>query len=72
MTLGVPSVILLTLRWLVSGVDVTYTGGHVVIAPWSGTDYATVIGVWLTFLAQKGWRDRTKNGNGTSSKAAEG
>lgn len=66
-TLGVPAVIILTLRWLVAGVDVTYPGGHVSVSAWTGGDYAMAVGVWLGFLAQKGWRDRAANGNGNGA-----
>lgn len=60
-TLGVPATVILTARWLVAGVDVTAGTVHVNIALWSGMDYAVAVGVWLGFLAQKGWRDRVVN-----------
>ena len=57
-TLGVPAVAILTARWLVSGVSVTSGTVTVSITAWTGADYALAVGIWLGFLAQKGWRDR--------------
>ncbi len=52
-TLSVPAIVLITLRWLVGGLTLTWAGHGVTISPVSGGDYAMMVGVWLGFIAQR-------------------
>lgn len=69
LTLAIPIIFALTLSYLVSGVEVTWAGHGVKIAKTPGSDYAMTVGVWLTFLAQRGWL-KSKNGNGAAQAPA--
>lgn len=58
LTLGVPAVILLTLWFVLGGIRVELASCTVTTATKSGSDYALALAPWLTFIAQRGWRNR--------------
>ena len=60
LTLGIPASILLTLWFVAGGIRVELPGGlHITTATKSGSDYALALAPWLTFIAQRGWRERS-------------
>lgn len=56
-TLAVPSLILMTLRFLVGGLTI----GDVTVPAWTAADYTLAAGIWLGFLAQREYVEK-KNG----------
>ncbi len=61
-TLAVPAIIVLTLRFVVGGFTLKAGGIDLAVPPWSGGDYALVIGAWMAFFAQREWRASKSNG----------
>ena len=66
LSLAVPSTIAVTIWFIIGGLDVTIGDFHILTATKSGSDYALAVGVWLTFIAQRGWRNK-----GTDSPSAK-
>jgi hypothetical protein len=58
LSLAVPSTIVITLWFIVGGLDLSIGDVHILTATKSGSDYALAVGVWLTFIAQRGWRNK--------------
>ena len=58
LTLGIPTVVLLTLWFVLGGIRVQVGDTIVTTATKSGSDYALALAPWLTFIAQRGWRQR--------------
>ena len=58
LTLGIPSVVLLTLWFVLGGIRVELAGCTVTTATKAGSDYALALAPWLTFIAPRGWRNR--------------
>jgi hypothetical protein len=67
LTLAVPISIILTLWFIVGGIRIEVAGLTLTFATRSGSDYALAEGVWLGFLAQRGWRNK-----GTTTPAPTG
>lgn len=59
LTLSVPAVILLTFWFVLGGIKLDLPGGlSITTATKGGSDYALALAPWLTFIAQRGWRNK--------------
>ena len=55
-TLSVPTLIGMTVWFIVGGVDLTLPGGmHIVTAAKSGSEYALAIAPWIALLGNREW-----------------
>lgn len=59
MTLSIPIVVLLTIKFLISGISITAPNNWSGAIPaMSGSDYAMATGIWLGFFSLREWRER--------------
>ena len=63
-TLVLPMTVIITIWFVIGGVDVTVGGVHVITATKSGADYALAVGVWLALVCQRGYTEKVKMNNG--------
>jgi len=73
LTLAIPVVLVLTVRMLLGGAEVTLIGwGAVKLSPWAGQDYALAVGVWLGLWAHREYTEKMKNGKEDGNGEAHG